>query len=179
MSWQLRGALSLALNGGAFPQSNWLYNLDFVVYPLVVGICTALDCRSWTWSGLAALGFLLFTLVEYWVHRTALHVLFYHATHERHHTHPREYVVFPIYYIPAVFALAFLMLPVPVFAGFTLGYVWFFAWHHVLHHVDLNTMPRVVRRYAIWHLAHHHDETCNFGITVPLWDVVFRTYRRT
>jgi len=29
-----------------------------------------------------------------------------------------------------------------------------------------------------WHELHHKFIRCNFGITVPFWDVVFGTYRR-
>lgn len=180
MTSALRGALALALHGGAFARPNWLFWLDFGLYPLVVIALMLREARELgaVWAALALAGFVVFTLVEYWVHRLPLHAWLYHDRHERHHTHPREYVVFPIYYSAAFFALAYALMPVPVFCGFALGYVWFLVWHHLLHHVDLNRVPAFVRRYAIWHLAHHHDETCNFGITVPLWDFVFGTYRR-
>jgi dihydroceramide fatty acyl 2-hydroxylase len=167
----------LALTGGAFTYPVWLYRVDFVTFPLLAIVIAAIDCRSIAWLGWAAAGALLFTFVEYWVHRTALHGLLFHGSHERHHTHPAEYVVFPIYYTPAIFLAFYLVLPLPVFAGFVAGYCWFLVWHHILHHVDLNSWPRPVRRYAIWHLAHHHDDACNFGITVPLWDWLFGTYR--
>ncbi|WP_445222268.1 sterol desaturase family protein [Bradyrhizobium sp. Pa8] len=174
----LRGALALALRGGAFPKPNWLYWLDFAAYPLLALALAAIDWRDASWPAWAAAGFVLFTFTEYWVHRLPLHAWLYHARHERHHTHPREYVVFPIYYTPAVFALAFFVMPRAIFAGFVVGYVWFLVWHHLLHHADMNSLPAPIRRYALWHLAHHHDERCNFGITVPLWDFVFGTYRR-
>lgn len=167
----------LALHGGATQRAVWLFWIDFVVYPTLAVALTALYCRSLAWVGLAGLGFVLFTVVEYWMHRVPLHGMFYHGSHDRHHTHPMEYVLFPIYYTPLMFAGFFLLLPTSVFAGFVLGYVWFLVWHHVLHHVDLNSWPRFVRRYAIWHLAHHHDERVNFGITLPVWDWLFGTYR--
>lgn len=176
----LRGALALALSGGAFARPNWLFWLDFVVYPLITAIVTARDWGEMdpAWAALAVLGFVVFTLLEYWMHRLPLHLWLYHGRHERHHTHPREYVVFPVYFTPSIFVPAYWVLPHPLFAGFALGYVWFLVWHHLLHHVDLNKVPSLVRRYALWHLAHHHDETCNFGITTNVWDFVFGTYRR-
>lgn len=175
---QFRGALALAVNGGAFAKPNWLFWLDFAIYPVIVAVIVATDCRDLAWFAWATLGALSFTFVEYWMHRLALHAWLYQGQHERHHTHPREYVVFPIYYTPTIFLVAYLALPLAIFAGFTIGYVWFLVWHHILHHLDLNLLPASVRRYALWHLAHHHDESCNFGITVPVWDLVFRTYRR-
>jgi sterol desaturase/sphingolipid hydroxylase (fatty acid hydroxylase superfamily) len=175
---RLRATGALALTGGAFASPVWLYRVDFVLYPLLaVGIIAA-DCRSLEWAGLAIAGLLLFTFVEYWVHRTVLHQVFFHAAHQRHHTNPDEYVVFPIWYVPPMFAAFYIVLPLPVFAGFVLGYCWFLGWHHVLHHVDLTAWPRPVQRYGLWHLAHHRLDDCNFGITVPLWDFVFLSHRR-
>lgn len=168
---------ALALSGGAFASSNWMYRVDFVLYPLLAAGLIAWDCRSAEWACLALAGIALFTFVEYWAHRILLHRFFFYGTHERHHTHPNEYVVFPIWYTPLFFAALFVALPVAVFAGFCIGYFWFQVWHHVLHHVDLTTWPRPVQRYAMWHLAHHRFDDCNFGITIPFWDVVFRTYR--
>lgn len=154
-----------------------LYWLDFVLYPVIALAVVAYDCRSGTWLAWCALGVLLFTFVEYWAHRTVLHWFFFHSQHERHHTHPDEYVVFPFWYTPAIFAGFFVCLPLSIFAGVVIGYVWFLVWHHILHHCDLSRLT-FARRYAIWHLAHHREDDCNFGITVPIWDFVFRTYRR-
>ena len=154
-----------------------LYLLDFVLFPLLALALIAWDCRSAGWLAWCAAGVVLFTFVEYWAHRTMLHEWFSHSQHERHHTHPDEYVVFPFWYTPAMFAGFFMVLPLPVFAGFVLGYCWFLTWHHVLHHTDLSRLPAFVTRYAVWHLAHHRRDDCNFGITVPLWDFVFRTSR--
>jgi dihydroceramide fatty acyl 2-hydroxylase len=151
------------------------FYVDFVLFPVVAGI--AIDFGGWHTASIL-FGFVLFTFVEYWMHRLALHGLFYHGNHERHHKHPAGYIVFPAWYTPAVFAGFWLVLPLPVFAGFVLGFVWFIYWHHVLHHFDLARWPSFVRRYAVWHLQHHHDETVNFGITAPVWDYLFGTYRR-
>jgi dihydroceramide fatty acyl 2-hydroxylase len=185
MTWLLEAA-RLALRGGAFARPVWLFWLDFTVYPVVLtaliardrATLIAFDRGALAWIALAISGFLLFTLVEYWAHRVPLHLMFYHGAHERHHTHPAEYTVFPIYTTPPIFIGAWMVLPAAIFAGFVAGYCWFLVWHHTLHHFDLNRLPRLVRRYAVWHLAHHHDPACNFGITLPLWDYLFGTFRR-
>jgi dihydroceramide fatty acyl 2-hydroxylase len=159
-------------------QRTWQYNFDFVAFPsLAVGL-TAYDCRSMGWLLLASLGVALFTFTEYWTHRIALHEILWHSQHQRHHTHPDEYSTFPVWYTPAIFAGFFLILPLPVFAGFVAGYCWFLYWHDILHHYDMTRLPRAVQKYAIWHLAHHKLDNCNFGITIPLWDWAFGTYRR-
>jgi dihydroceramide fatty acyl 2-hydroxylase len=160
-------------------QRTWRYNIDFVVFPaLGIGLA-AYDCRSISWAALALVGVVLFTLTEYWAHRIALHEFFWEGYHHRHHDHPDEYSTFPLWYTPAIFAGFFLILPLPVFAGFVVGYVWFLYWHDVLHHYDMMKLPRSVQKYALWHLAHHKLDNCNFGITVPVWDWAFGTYRRT
>lgn len=150
------------------------YYVDTTIYPLAVTAVTALTCRSWQWIATALFGFVLFTLAEYWIHRTALHRWFYHGTHEDHHLRPEEYVF--LWYVPFLFIGFFLVMPAPVFAGFTLSYCWFIAAHHVMHHCDLGKHP-LIRRYAEWHLLHHKFMRCNFGITHPFWDMVFGTYR--
>lgn len=154
------------------------FYFDFVAFPLLATALFAGYCRSWSFVGAATLGVLLFTFVEYWAHRGPLHSFFYHGAHERHHDHPAEYVTFPIWATPAAFLGFYLVMPLAVFAGFVVGFIWFLYWHHVLHHFDLTTWPRPVQRHALWHLAHHRLDTVNFGITTSLWDRVFGTYRR-
>jgi sterol desaturase/sphingolipid hydroxylase (fatty acid hydroxylase superfamily) len=153
------------------------YWLDFILYPVIALGLAAMFCRSWDWVGWAAFGAVFFTFAEYWVHRSLLHRWFYHGTHERHHKEPEEFVVFPLWYVPSIFFCFSLVMPPAVFAGFCLGYTWFVVWHHMLHHWDLAKRP-LTRRYAAWHDLHHKFIRCNFGITHPLWDVVFGTYRR-
>jgi sterol desaturase/sphingolipid hydroxylase (fatty acid hydroxylase superfamily) len=154
----------------------WRYYVDFWLFPLIAAVIVAVDCRSLAWLGWAALGALLFTFVEYWTHRVLLHRLLWNGKHERHHTHPWEPTIFPVWYTPAIFAGFLLLMPLPVFAGFVAGYCWFLAWHHALHHWQLDRRPWV-RAYANWHNQHHRGLPVNYGITTPLWDLVFGTYR--
>lgn len=154
----------------------WRYWLDFILFPLVAAAIVLIDCRSIEWVALCVFGFALWTFVEYWVHRTALHVFFWHGTHERHHKNPSEYVTSIWWYTPPLFVVLFVILPPSIFCGFTLGYVWFLTMHHWLHHIDLRERTWL-HRYAIWHNRHHKFSDCNYGITTPIWDVVFRTSR--
>lgn len=164
-------------------EPTWRYWVDWFIWPPAAVETIALwpDRRN-LW--LVPLGMLAFSFLEYWVHRLPLHRWAYHATHEVHHRQPRLYVVFPPLYVPSGMTVALaacLLLGAPgLFAGFALGYVWFISWHHVLHHVDLwrPGWPAWVRRYAVWHLGHHHDEAVNFGITLPVWDYLFGTRGR-
>jgi dihydroceramide fatty acyl 2-hydroxylase len=151
--------------------------LDHALAPLLAIAIAAFDCRSWDWLAWAAFGALLFTFIEYWTHRIILHRLYWHGTHERHHTHPSEPSLFPWWYTPAIFAGFFVVMPLHVFAGFLTGYGWFLYWHHALHRWQLDRHPWV-RAYADWHNVHHAGQPANYGITVPVWDFVFGTYRR-
>jgi len=152
------------------------YWFDFIWAPLAVLASTALYARSWSFAVLALAGFVLFTFAEYWVHRLILHRWFYHGTHEMHHVAPSQYVTFAIWKVPAFFFLAFVLMPSGLFSGFVLGYCWFILWHHLLHHVELSDRP-LLAHYARWHLVHHRASKWNFGITTPIWDRVFGTYR--
>ena len=155
----------------------WKYYFDFGLFP-VVGVVLA----SLTWTGPSYLlgilsGTLLFTLIEYWTHRSILHRWFWHGYHERHHTHPAEFVPLPLWYTPLIFTGFGLVFPYSVTVGLMLGYMWFFGLHHLLHHVSHRKHPWL-GAYAKWHMRHHDECPCNYGITHPLWDMVFGTYRR-
>lgn len=152
------------------------YWLDFALYPLAAAIATAVYCRSAWWLAGIPAGFVLWTLTEYWTHRSILHRWFWHGTHELHHRLPAGYVVFDMWKLPLFFAACFLAMPPAIFVGFVLGYVWFLTLHHLLHHVDLREHTWL-HRYAIWHGRHHKLGNVNYGITVNWWDRLFRTYR--
>lgn len=156
---------------------NWRYRIDFVLFPLVLTIVTALTFRSLSWLAWCALGIVFGTFAEYWVHRVVLHRFWWHGVHEAHHIDPGNYSVLPLWLTPAVFGGFFFVLPYGMLAGFLAWYCWFLAWHDVLHHYDLIHHP-LIRAYANWHLVHHRGEPTNYGITIPAWDVVFRTYQR-
>lgn len=153
------------------------YYADFVTFPAATIIIALSDFGSWSWmwAALALFGIVLFTFVEYWTHRLILHRLLWHRTHECHHKHPSEKVVFPIWYLPLILTAIWFVLPTPVFVGFMVGVIWFVCWHHVLHHWDLSNRPWLAR-YELWHNLHHRDLPVNYGITHIGWDVVFRTY---
>lgn len=163
------------------------YYLDYVLFPIGIAAATWLDAGGFrqnppSWIAIAVLGFLAFTYVEYWTHRSVLHDLLWHGQHERHHTNPEEYVVFPYLAVPIGFAAMYaasiwLLSSGAAWVGFSTGYLWFVTWHHVLHHRDLTGWPQFVQTYKTWHLRHHAGLPCNYGITVPFWDLLHGTSR--
>jgi sterol desaturase/sphingolipid hydroxylase (fatty acid hydroxylase superfamily) len=62
------------------------------------------------------------------------------------------------------------------YAGLTVGYLAYDYIHYYTHHFRPKRGPgRWLRAY---HMLHHFDDRrSRFGVSSPLWDVVFRTYQ--
>ena len=146
------------------------------------------------WPGLAAAGFLLWTFVEYVLHR----VVFHHRpggsfgrkvhflAHGIHHKDPWDptRLVFPPL---AGYAIALGAVrpdrPGPAAGGgdgrdggLLVGYLCYDLGHFAWHHARCRRGPaRFLKRY---HLAHHfQDQDSRYGVSQPLWDLVFRSGR--
>jgi sterol desaturase/sphingolipid hydroxylase (fatty acid hydroxylase superfamily) len=139
------------------------------------------------WSGSVAAfgaGVLLWTLLEYAMHRFAFHGF---APHYQHHAEPREakYIVTPLWFSVVISAALFALvralcgswpLAGGIAAGAIAGYL-FYEWlHHRIHRSPAN--GRLLRLWRKHHYHHHFTDTdvC-YGVTSPLWDVVFGTMR--
>jgi len=142
-----------------------------------------------------AVGLFTWTLLEYVLHRFVFHFEpdpaseFQKETsfliHGIHHDYPwdGDRLVMP----PTVTALITLLLWFPFralwgpggnfafFAGLVLGYVAYDLVHYWLHHsTPKSAAGKWLRKY---HLVHHFQTPqVRYGITTPLWDLVFRTY---
>jgi dihydroceramide fatty acyl 2-hydroxylase len=170
----------------AFTRAWFGYWQDLIIFPVAAALVALVYCRSWTWAAIVPAGFAFWTFAEYWMHRSVLHGCFWHGVHERHHKHPSEWIVFPWWHTPTFFGSGFVVtllaearvaeLPSALYCGFVLGYVWFQIMHHWLHHTDV-TRWAWLHRYSDWHDRHHAGGPCNYGITTPVWDIVFRTSR--
>jgi len=148
-----------------------------------------------TFAACAGAGVLLWTLLEYWLHRLLFHYqpqsargrrLFW-ILHGVHHDWPADAsrLVFP----PAVsIPLAVLFwwtftvlagntLRYPLMAGFACGYLAYDMLHYWVHHGrPTRSLGARLRRH---HLAHHfRDPGRGFGVSSRLWDHVFGTASR-
>lgn len=169
------------------------YYSDFVVYPLVIvmlavaGIGDAGEHGAPGWIAAAFACLVLWTLVEYLMHRFVLHHIPYiKQMHDRHHVEEHASVGTPtwlslgahalIVFFPLLLAFNFAVASA-VTCGLMLGYFWYIGVHHILHHWHPGHpgyFYTLKRRHA---LHHHVDETINFGVTTLFWDRVFGTAR--
>jgi sterol desaturase/sphingolipid hydroxylase (fatty acid hydroxylase superfamily) len=166
------------------------YRADFMAYGLAVATLSGwLTLRApagarWSLVALALAGVLLWSALEYGLHRFVLHGLQPFARwHGEHHRRPKALIGTPtlvsaplfglLVALPAVLALGPLRggaLTLGVLAGY-LAYV---AMHHALHHDRMVHPWWQARRFA--HARHHHLlQPCCFGVTSGFWDRVLRT----
>jgi dihydroceramide fatty acyl 2-hydroxylase len=147
----------------------------------------------WDMAGLALVGYALWTLFEYWLHRTVFHfepekgigARLHWMIHGVHHDHPNDplrLVMPPAASVPLAILVVGVMFLVAgrvhapgVAAGFLIGYLIYDEIHYMLHHHTPTT--RFGKRLRELHMRHHfQDDEKGFGISAPYWDVVFRTY---
>lgn len=136
-------------------------------------------------------GILLWTLMEYVIHRWAFH---YHPksetgqrihflVHGIHHDYPRDAtrLVMPLLVsIPLatlfffLFKLSFGTFYLSIFSGFVLGYISYDSIHYATHHFKME--GKIGKFLKTYHLKHHYgDEHTAYGVSNPLWDYVFGT----
>jgi sterol desaturase/sphingolipid hydroxylase (fatty acid hydroxylase superfamily) len=134
-------------------------------------------------------GALLWTLVEYLVHRLVFHYQprsawgkwLGYLLHGAHHDYPCDStrLVTPLSAsipVAVVFFLLFRLLLAPyhlaVFAGFVAAYLAYDEIHYAIHHWPMKS--RLARWLKRHHLRHHFtDPETGFGVSSPLWDCVF------
>ncbi|MBW2459003.1 MAG: sterol desaturase family protein [Deltaproteobacteria bacterium] len=150
---------------------------------------------GWTVT-LFVVGVLFWTLTEYVLHRGLFHLrpggwwrpskLRLFMIHGYHHEYPNDrmrLVAPPIMSWPigAVILGGFILVAGPhlcwgLIAGTATGYLAYDWIHFYTHHAKPRT--RVGRFLQRYHLEHHYkDQDSHFGISSPLWDLAFRTFR--
>jgi sterol desaturase/sphingolipid hydroxylase (fatty acid hydroxylase superfamily) len=171
--------------------------------PVMIFLPAIAALGAWALSGsgvletlaLAAGGYALWTLFEYWLHRLIFHfepqdglgARFHWIIHGVHHDHPNDplrLVMPPAVSVPlaaAVFGVLYAIFgsgyAPAIGAGFFAGYLAYDLTHYYLHH--FRPRGRIGRALRERHMRHHfQDHTRGFGISAPYWDDVFRTSSR-
>ncbi len=138
------------------------------------------------------LGVVVWTLLEYALHRFVFHWQptsafgrkLHFLAHGIHHLDPWDptRLVFPPLAGIAIAALIYLplwlLLPLGVatalMSGILAGYIVYDLSHYYTHHA--RPKAKYGKYLKAWHLAHHHRWwTRMYGVSSPFWDLVFRT----
>ena len=149
-----------------------------------------------------AVGWFVWTLMEYWAHRTVFHWVpnaswgerFHFILHGVHHQWFKDkyrLVMPPAVSIGVSIVLCFAMYgvalglgawfeptwPIAFYAGIAFGYMVYDLTHYYIHHAKPRTA--VGRALRAHHNKHHHNplyKDLKFGVSTTLWDHVFGTY---
>lgn len=147
------------------------------------------------WAGLALGGVFFWTFLEYLLHRFVFHFHFDKKSevqndlsfliHGIHHDYPNDAdrLVMP----PVITAIVAVAVGTPLwfalgphafyafFGGTVAGYIWYDLTHYALHHVKSFTPWG--KKQKQYHMVHHYQTPeIRYGVTTPIWDVVFGTY---
>jgi sterol desaturase/sphingolipid hydroxylase (fatty acid hydroxylase superfamily) len=196
-------------NGVPMYSNKWIENIfarTHPVVPLLWGLPAAgyglyvgfVDGRVMGSLLLFVVGILLWTLVEYVLHRFPMHRVVkpgekrlpFFLMHGYHHEFPDDpmRLVAPVMasWTGALIIGGMLYLTIglwggspywlQIIAGTIFGYVAYDSIHFYTHHAKPKTaVGKFLRRY---HMEHHYkDHDSHFGISSPLWDLVFGTFR--
>ncbi|MDP7033772.1 MAG: sterol desaturase family protein [Planctomycetota bacterium] len=137
------------------------------------------------------LGALSWTFLEYVIHRWLGHDSrfkpnFFSHEHTRHHSQGNYFAPFKIKVLMAAAGIAILAPPALLLLDSLNGIFWVIGlvgmylvyerFHNHLHvHPGFGPYGRWARRHHFYH--HFMNPHVNHGVTTPIWDIVFGTYR--
>jgi len=187
----MKNKVAETLLGQAHPITPGIWFGPFIVYGLYQGFAAG---RIGTTIGLFALGLLIWSFMEYVLHRYVFHFVANNAwlkqqmffVHGYHHEFPSDKMrlvapVFMSWPLGILFGLLYYAilgkgLWLQLFAGSAAGYLSYDWIHYYTHHFRPKTrVGKFLRRY---HMEHHFkDGESHYGISNPLWDLVFGTFK--
>jgi dihydroceramide fatty acyl 2-hydroxylase len=171
--------------------------------PIVIFLPAIVAMTAWQLSETSALttallvllGYALWTLFEYWLHRLVFHFepeqgigarmhWIIHGVHHEHPNDPLRLVMPPAVSVPLAVLIFFVLrlafggrYSPGVVGGFYAGYLIYDMIHYYVHHFTPH--GRLGRMLRERHMRHHfQDDARGFGISAPYWDEVFRTSPR-
>ncbi len=140
----------------------------------------------------AFIGVIVWTLMEYVVHRYAFHfpakskltkrfVFLFHGIHHDEPNDPTRLVMPPVpglLIMGLLYTLFQMIIPgqyINIFmASFIISYLAYDYIHYATHHFPMTS--KVGRYLKKYHLQHHYtDGPYKYGVSNPLWDYVFNT----
>jgi len=170
------------------------YWADFAVYGVILLGLTAGSVIAgsgeprWLSGGLVLAGLVVWSLIEYALHRFIFHGPEPFSTwHAEHHRRPTALIGTPTI-LSVALAFALLFLPVWMLAGLWCacsltfgilsGYLAYAITHHLVHHSRCENAW--LRRRRHWHALHHRRIEADgyYGVTSGFWDYFFTLGRR-
>lgn len=121
-----------------------------------------------------ALGVLVWTLLEYVIHRWTHSVACLRKAHWFHHDNPIAYSGPSSFWSILIFASLLLVFRAPVVGGMLAGYSAYLVIHAAVHKLTIGP-ANILYRLKMRHVAHHSGVEANFGVSTSLWDHMFRT----
>jgi len=169
------------------------YTADFVVYSAAVVVMAGYLAFAGPAGlrlemlGTAVGGLVLWSVLEYLLHRFLLHGMEpFRSWHAEHHDRPTALIGTPTIFSAGMIA-AFVFLPALLLVdawlagaltlGVLSGYLAYTFTHHGLHHWRAESSW--LKQRKLWHAKHHHHAArpgC-YGVTSSFWDHVFRSTR--
>jgi len=139
---------------------------------------------------LVVAGIFVWTFIEYVLHKYIFHFdaksefgkkihFIFHGVHHDYPSDSRRLVMPPSVSIPlaALFYFIFIYLVgevyvLPFFSGFIIGYLFYDLTHYAIHHFNMhNKFWLEIKNHHMLH--HYHDQDKGYGVSSPLWDLVF------
>lgn len=173
--------------------------VPFILYmtlsELMAGI--ARNASLWYVLGAFLAGLFLWTPTEYLMHRFVFHytprtpfqervVYLFHGIHHHQPQCKTRLLMPPVVSIPLAaiyYGLFVLVVGVllqspqwvrPMVGGFTFGYLAYDLTHYATHHLPMRSgLGKYLKRYHMMH--HYKTPDKRFGVSSPLWDIVFGT----
>lgn len=181
----------------SFEHSALSYRADFVFYLLAVLLLasfvgwSAPADQALRMVALICTGLMVWSWLEYVLHRYVLHgVEPFASWHREHHRRPAA-LVGASTALSAALLSGLVLLPAwwwlgrlnasALFLGVVAGYLGYTATHHAVHHGVSRRRVRLdwIQDKTRWHAQHHQlPQPCCFGVTTRLWDHLLGTAAR-
>ena len=173
----------------AFDLSWWAYFLDFILVPIAVGGLVWFGIRKSVPPAFVVIwiadGIFFWMLAEYWIHRAIFHgPTRFEPMHDMHHRMPKDWIGIASWGTFLGFGVIFgcarlygLEQAALFTAGFMIGYFWYCAIHVRMHHGRTHRHHGYVAFMTRHHDGHHRGGKGNYGVTTPIFDFLFDTYR--
>ena len=139
--------------------------------------------------------FFIWTFFLYWIHRAGHRIKFVQRYHLEHHkfvnqngVHKSKWEWNNLFLFndnknSTLDLWITEVLPTLVFSFITgawwiffLYYVWAALFQEILEHKQNFNLP--IFTAGQWHLQHHRNYKTNFGLFLPIWDILFGTYKK-